>query len=195
MRAQRGDTIIEVMLAFVVFSLVVVSTLSLMNKGMATAQRSLELTLVRQQIDSQITMLDRLRQASVADWRALTSTAADAQPPALASITTCPGPTDSLVAGSFYLAATADKSAVRSYAVGPTTFEPARTFASVDTFAETAIPPAVQPKSYGIWVTLVKSEGFATNRAYDIHVRACWSAAGDTRPSLIATVTRVYDAD
>ena len=51
-RHERGDTIIEVMFAFVLFSMVIVGAFMIMNQGMALAQRSLEVTQVRQQIDS-----------------------------------------------------------------------------------------------------------------------------------------------
>ena len=56
-RFARGDTVIEVMFSFTVLSMLVVGTYVLMNRGMQVAQRSLEITLVRQQIDSQISMI------------------------------------------------------------------------------------------------------------------------------------------
>ena len=54
---NRGDTIIEVLLAVTIFSLVAVGSMVLMNRGVAMAQQSLETTLVRQQIDAQAEML------------------------------------------------------------------------------------------------------------------------------------------
>lgn len=56
-KCQSGDTIIEVILAIAIFSLVAVGGLSIMNKGNASAQRSLEITLVRNQIDAQAEIL------------------------------------------------------------------------------------------------------------------------------------------
>ena len=56
-RHERGDTIIEVMFAFVLFSMVIVGAFMIMNQGMALAQRSLEVTQVRQQIDSQVLLI------------------------------------------------------------------------------------------------------------------------------------------
>lgn len=50
---QRGDTIIEVILAVTVFSVVAVGGIGVMNQGVATAQRSLEIGQVRAQIDAQ----------------------------------------------------------------------------------------------------------------------------------------------
>ena len=55
--SARGDTIIEVVMAVAMFSMLAIGIMALMNSGIAMAQRSLELTLVRQQIDSQAEML------------------------------------------------------------------------------------------------------------------------------------------
>ena len=52
-RFEQGDTIVEVLFAVVVFALVAVGSMSIMNQGTATAERSLEITLVRQQMDAQ----------------------------------------------------------------------------------------------------------------------------------------------
>lgn len=204
MRYHRGDTIIEVMLAFSVFSLVVVGSIMTMNKGLAISQRSLELTLVRQQIDAQLTMLDNLKQTDPSGWKALTATAADpsaANPPQLSTIHTCPKATDLSAPNIFFMAAnnTPPVTQVRSYAILPTNYQQARTFANVDTFAKTAVSPSTQPLAYGLWTTIVRSQGYvdatAYTHAYDIHVRACWYGAGDSiaRPTTIATVVRVYD--
>lgn len=199
MRGERGDTIIEVMLAFAVFSFVVIGSVMLMNKGLAMAQRSLELTLVRQQIDAQLTMLGQLKQKDPAAWRALTVTAADSENGVLSgdlsAITDCPKPTD--LSNAYFIAPTNTRMAVKAYAISPTNYKPAVTYANVDSFARTALPPSTDPLSYGMWVSLVKSEGFITNHAYDVHVRGCWYSAGDSigRPTVIATVTRMYDAN
>ena len=48
--SARGDTIIEVVMAVAMFSMLAIGIMALMNSGIAIAQRSLELTLVRQQI-------------------------------------------------------------------------------------------------------------------------------------------------
>jgi type II secretory pathway pseudopilin PulG len=50
---KRGDTIIEVIFAITVFSMVSVLTLALMNRGLATTTASLQLTLARQEMDAQ----------------------------------------------------------------------------------------------------------------------------------------------
>lgn len=65
---QRGDTIIEVIIAVTVFSLVAVGGITLMNQGAAMAQRSLEIGLVRDQIDAQADVLRYLHTAHIASF-------------------------------------------------------------------------------------------------------------------------------
>src|SRR5882762_1936652 len=65
---QRGDTIVEVLFAVTVFSLVAVGGLSLMNQGTAMAQRSLEIGLVRDQMDAQADALRYMHNAYVANF-------------------------------------------------------------------------------------------------------------------------------
>lgn len=50
---RRGDTLIEVIFAISVFSLVAVISLSAMNQSIETAQGSLEVTMARNEIDAQ----------------------------------------------------------------------------------------------------------------------------------------------
>jgi type II secretory pathway pseudopilin PulG len=65
---QRGDTIVEVIFAFTIFSLVAVGGLSLMSRGAAIAQQSLEISLVRDQIDSQADALRYAHDAYIANY-------------------------------------------------------------------------------------------------------------------------------
>ena len=65
---SRGDTVIEVLLAITVFSLIAVGGISLMNRGVAIAQQSLEVSLVRHQIDAQADALRYLAHAYAADY-------------------------------------------------------------------------------------------------------------------------------
>ncbi len=65
----RGDTIIEVLFAITIFSLLVVGSLSIMNQGSAIAQRSLEISLVRNEIDAQAETLRFLNASYVAAYQ------------------------------------------------------------------------------------------------------------------------------
>ena len=67
---ERGDTIIEVLLAITVFSLVAVGAMTIMSQGTNTTQRSLEMSLVKQQIDAQA---EALRAAYQQDMHFITT--------------------------------------------------------------------------------------------------------------------------
>lgn len=53
MRFPHGDTLIEVMFSVTVFALVIVVSINLMNGGINTAQKTLEVTMTRNEIDAQ----------------------------------------------------------------------------------------------------------------------------------------------
>lgn len=65
--AKRGDTIIEVMFAIAVFSLVAVLTIAMMNLGTANAEGSLELTTARHELNAQAEALRFVHSAYVAE--------------------------------------------------------------------------------------------------------------------------------
>ena len=49
----HGDTLVEVLFAVAIFGMVSVSAIAMMNKGVATAQGTLETSMARQEIDTQ----------------------------------------------------------------------------------------------------------------------------------------------
>ena len=53
LRFLSGDTLIEVMFAVGIFGLVAIGTIELMNHGLLEAQKALEITMARQEIDAQ----------------------------------------------------------------------------------------------------------------------------------------------
>ncbi len=65
---QRGDTIVEVIFAITIFSLVAVGGLALMNSGTAISQRALEIGLVRDQIEAQADALRYAHNAYIANY-------------------------------------------------------------------------------------------------------------------------------
>lgn len=66
-RTKRGDTIIEVMFAIAVFSLVAVLTVSMMNLGTANAEGALELTTARHELNAQAEALRFVHSAYTAE--------------------------------------------------------------------------------------------------------------------------------
>lgn len=64
---KRGDTLVEVMFAVGVFGLAAVGAIALMNRGLATAQGSLEITMARQEIDTQAETLRFIHDAYISE--------------------------------------------------------------------------------------------------------------------------------
>jgi type II secretory pathway pseudopilin PulG len=65
--ARRGDTLIEVVFAIVIFALVSVMSIGLMNKGIATSQASLEVVMARNEIDAQAEALRFIQNSFLAE--------------------------------------------------------------------------------------------------------------------------------
>ncbi|MBQ8992261.1 type II secretion system protein [Candidatus Saccharibacteria bacterium] len=53
LKSRRGDTLIEVVLGFAIFSTVAAFTIAIMNSSLTNAEAALELTLARNEIDAQ----------------------------------------------------------------------------------------------------------------------------------------------
>ncbi len=67
---KRGDTLIEVMLAVGIFSMVAVAVVAVMSGGTSSAQTALETTLAREEIDAQAEALRFVHSAYIADKNA-----------------------------------------------------------------------------------------------------------------------------
>jgi type II secretory pathway pseudopilin PulG len=205
---QSGDTLIEVLFAVTVFSLVVVSALTLMNQGTATIQRSLEVTLVRQQIDSQADTLRFLQSSYVnsyysgltfdtSDGVANTSPAEEfykiIQQAALRpagggasdlGTTSCGSPPEY----SFII----DTRAARVN-TNPTIFSTPETSSMLVYDGS-----GVLTSSQGLWIEPVRSvnssESAQRNTGYiDFHIRACWDAPALDQPMNLGTIVRLYE--
>ena len=84
---KRGDTLIEVMLAVGIFSMVAVAVVAVMSGGTSSAQTALETTLAREEIDAQAEALRFVQASYIADkndgeeskyselWKAITDKA------------------------------------------------------------------------------------------------------------------------
>ncbi len=190
---QRGDTIIEVLFATTIFSMIAVGGLSIMNQGTAIAQRALEIGLVRQQIDAQADALRYLNQAYIADfgrggpataqWNNTILTNAVTEATAFGSI---------IVNNKCVLPISAQKPFalnIKKLDTNPLlvpTGSPA-TYAQVryDTSLVTA---------EGIWIQAVRSPIIPGKTGfYDFHIRACWSSPGQARPITLGTIVRLYE--
>lgn len=206
-RSSRGDTLIEVLFAVSVFSLVAVSALTIMNQGTAISQRALETTLVRQEMTAQADTLRFLHDSYVAayqpgqeyddsrppttpseQWQAML---ADLQPIVAASDfqagTTCP----SAPSHAFIM----DTRNAR-YVNAPAAMQTATTFSQL-TYT-TSGSTQVFNQAQGIWVEAIRSapsgDTFQSNVGYvDFHIRACWIGPGQATPITLGTIVRLYE--
>lgn len=188
-RNNRGDTIIEVLLAVSVFSLVAVGAIAIMNQGVNTAQRALEITLVKQQIDAQAEALRAAHQAGGTAWSDVKS-ASESGATIPHDSKSCPS-TDALAAANKafimnpYTAKLADATTLRSIEA-----ENAPPYAQVVDGPENTIDGA-----YGLWIERKVDSVSSFREAHDFTVRACWFSAGQTIPVTIQTVVRLYDTN
>ena len=204
---ERGDTLIEVLFAVSVFSFVVVGALVLMNQGTAASQRSLEITLVRQQIDAQAEVLRYMHDSYVAvyhpgitfdtndvetspaeEWYKMITDvqAAGATAASTFSVNSqdCPAfPPNAFVVDPLNA----------RYVNDPTTLQPATTFAQV-----THDDSDVFTGSQGLWVEAIRSAPSAdadqSNTGFvDFHIRACWPGTGLPVAATQGTIVRLYE--
>jgi len=201
----RGDTLVEVLFAIAIFSLVAVGGLAIMNQGAATSQRALEITMVRNEIDAQAETLRFLNASYVAAYQLngdypLTTPAgqwfsmleeiemtgnASASDFGMDNNSKCPDHPN----GSFILNA---RNAT-FVALSPNKLQPAQTFSQVRYDAGGEVSSAD-----GMWIEAVRSTISADpNQLHagyiDFHIRACWDSPGQSIPVTIGTIVRLYE--
>lgn len=191
---SRGDTLVEVLFAITVFSLVVVGALSIMNQGTAAAQRALEITLVREEIDSQAETLRFLNSSfidshsisKVNQWKAIQN---NIQPgktdvSAFGAGQSCPAspPNDSFILNT--------KTAEFISLVGK--YKQASSYSQVRYNAGGQVSNAD-----GIWIEAVRVHIAGNNQDnagyIDFHIRACWDSPGQSVPVTLGTIVRLYE--
>jgi len=196
----RGDTLIEVLFAIMVFSLVAVSSMSIMNQGTATAQTALEITLVRQGIDAQAETLRFLHASYIASDK----TSVPAVPPipadqwsgisaqaslftSVSAFGTCSPPSNSFILN------TKTAEFVNPIISGAP--------ASAVTFSQVVYDdpsnPDVFKSAQGIWIEAIKvtfPPGTNQDKVgyIDFHIRACWDSPGRSVPVTLGTIVRLY---
>jgi Tfp pilus assembly protein PilV len=163
--SERGDTIIEVLLATVVVALVVSGAYNLTNRATRINQSSIERTLVSNQIREQV---ERIKGAKIADdsdvWDEIVSKATGNTPDYSVCVAE---PSKS----PFYLAPGvidyADDTMVQTY-----------------TFNNDAYPADF----FQVWVQATSYSGYI-----DFHVRGCWDGPGDEGAKQTGLIVRVNE--
>lgn len=194
----RGDTLVEVLFATAVFSLVAVGSLSIMNQGLSSSQRALEITLVRQQIDSQAETLRFLNSSYIAAFRSgtISYTGAAYQwqlikalSPVVASISSLSNCDPAANPNSFILN-TKSATLVPPIGLG----KPGKS----KTFSQVVYNGNNVSSANGIWIEADSGASSANvNQAksgyIDFNIRACWDSPGQSVPVTLGTIVRLYE--
>lgn len=202
---EGGDTIIEVLFAVAVFAMVAVGSLSIMNQGTATAQRSLEITLVRQQIDAQAEAIRYIHQSYVTAFQrggAFTGTANEWVK--MTSKATGKGADNASVFGDLSADSTCPTSAPgqRPFLLNARTATVWNTVPSMTAQAGASVPPFAQViynadssinQAYGLWIEAIPSVQTGGAGFVDFHIRACWDGPGTSAPMTLGTIVRLYE--
>lgn len=189
-RYMRGDTLVEMVLAFAIFAVAGVAAIAIMNRGLALSQHSLEATLVRQQMDGQAEIVRYLRDTADPLWDTLKTHAANTRVAPLAPAS-CPRATDITAAGSgmngFFLTKDPGSDSFLIHDVDAGNFKEPATYARID--SDTS-------DTEGLWVQIARAEnrGGSSIQAYDVYIHACWeSVALHNIPATLGTIVRIYD--
>lgn len=183
-RAERGDTLIEVLLGIVILSMIVVGAITLMGFGIAQAENSVEHSEVRTQIDGQANILLYLRDQYVAADKVATPTSAvwaailASHVTPVASSASEPTQVDTCThtGSSFYLDQSNPNLPAISTSIGsPVTFAKSGQGLWIDAYAPYVTPPAPQ--------------------YVDFIIKGCWQPAGNGPEQQEASVIRIYNGN
>ena len=198
-----GDTLIEVLFAVSVFSLVAVSGLAVMNQGSSSSERALEITLVREQMDGQAKTLRFLNSSYVAAFRAGTaypsSTSAYQWAQMSRYISDNPILNPTTLGGSSCPTLYLKGSFILNTQQG-TFIDPSKNggvLIAAKTFSQVNYTSTVVSSSEGIWIEAIRSSSSAANQSnigyIDFHILSCWDSPGQAVPGTLGTIVRLYE--
>ena len=200
---QQGDTLIEVLFAVTVFSLIVVGALSLMNQGTSASRRALETTIARQAMDGQAETLRFMHESYVTNYQSGasydTSDAATSPGEEYSRIVRnaidFPKTNASELTVTDACPATAPEHSFVVEPRGATAVMNTSLIQQAEVYPElTYNASEVFSASRGIWVEAVRSTDATTNAGFiDFHIRTCWVSVGSSVPVTLGTIVRLYE--
>jgi prepilin-type N-terminal cleavage/methylation domain-containing protein len=172
---QAGDTLVEVLMAIVIISVIIVGAITMMNRGLTAAQIAMEHSQVRLSVNGQIEMLRYARDRYVEN---------DNEPSA--------NQWEAVIAATNQQAVNYDSGcAITS---GKQAFYMTKSGSQVTRNNYTVSSPAtVAVPGTGLWVESVASAAGITPAYVDFVVRACWQGLGSTGQQRTVTAVRLYD--
>lgn len=195
---KKGDTLVEVLFAITFFSTIVLSVNLMVNVSLSASRSALEMSLVRNYIDSQAATLRFLQNAYITTYN-VNSTVNGNAPVEWGKVRLYAKSNSSVI--DFGVGTTACPDIPRnSFILNPknSTYVPFSTGKIIkndnyisrityDTVNTTDLKNAI-----GIWIEAIRTE--SDNTAYiDFHIRACWYTVGKASPNTLATIVRLYD--
>lgn len=179
---ERGDTVIEVLLAIAVLSTAAVGVFAIMNRSTAYAYGVLERTETRARVSQQLELTAYFRDRYVDT--SLKGLPTDTYPAnvwadiKLRAASTAPNSTDPASCqpnpNSFYIAENPDGTyQVASYSV--------------------VVPQTTPRAGSGLWVEAARSPAGVSVAYVDVYVKSCWQSIGGNQQETISSVVRLYD--
>lgn len=203
-RSESGDTLIEVLFAMMIFSLVLVTALTLMNQGISASQRALAITAARQQMDGQAEALRFLHASYVQAYKSGTTSYEPGSPAAqyysIIQRAQAGGRTSaSDFGGTAACVIPADAS--KDFILNPVTATMESTSTNPNIFVQAPGFPEVTyssgnvlNESQGMWIEAVRSGTTTASAGFiDFHIRTCWDAPGSSVPMNLGTIVRLYE--
>ncbi len=205
-KIKPGDTIVEVLFAVSIFGLVAVLILNMMQRGVGISQAALEVSMVRNEINSQAEMIRmRMSESQIRSSGNLFANNSVFESYLLGSSENIQ-PFDQMVVGgkcqipdnSFIIdirrGNIIEKSSGR---IVPAGVFPRLVYNNVED-SNKIEKGQMFTRAEGIWVQAkrVTGEGSINDdrfSAIDFHIRACWTTIGSNRPITLGTVVRTYD--
>lgn len=196
LKPQRGDTLVEVLLAVTVFSLLAIGAMTIMNMGTNVAQRALEITQVRQQIDAQAEALRAAQQAFTVAvnpddpdlaWKQITGESTQVFKDNDTS-SGCPEEFSDIP--NSFIMNTRDGTKVP----GSNWFQ-SMVANDAPTYAKVMYGDGSAVTGAGIWIERNFDAGDDAPDAYDFNIRTCWFSAGLDVPMRMDTLVRLYEPE
>lgn len=198
----KGDTLIEVIIAISIFGVVAIAAINVMVQGVASTQRSLEITIVRQEIDAQTAALRFLHNAFVASYKSGVAPIEGSASEQWSTMMKYVGESNIKTASKFG----PESKSCPSTPLGSFILNTRK--AKVVTSSISLKQASLYAKtnydinndlisSEGIWIEAVSSPttsaGISSAGYVDFHIRACWITSGRSTPSTLGTIVRLYE--
>jgi prepilin-type N-terminal cleavage/methylation domain-containing protein len=183
---QRGDTLVEVLIAITVLGVVVAGCMAIMNRSLVSILNSAERTAVRSEVNSQTELLHYARAKNPAMWENIKKLAFVNNATNIVTANdqcklTEGSSLSTSKAGSFYITNEADLPTLKNDL-------------KANTHGKNLTARATTGK--GIWIDAIYYPAVSGDNNvpyFDFFIKACWTPLGNFPDSQTLTIVRIYD--